>query len=64
MDGGSFFARFRDKTKQTFEVFEYFIENMFVLIKNREISDISAELCLKKSNFRCIIIVQVEQSGD
>ena len=52
------------KPNKLSKFFEYFIENMFVLIKNREISDISAELCLKKSNFRCIIIVQVEQSGD
>ena len=52
------------KPNKLSKFFEYFIENMFVLVKNREISDISVELCLKKSNFRCIIIVQVEQSGD
>ncbi len=55
---------FMIKANKLSKFFEYFIENMFALTKNREISDILAELCLKNSYFRCNIIVQVEQSGD
>jgi hypothetical protein len=55
---------FMIKANKLSKFFEYSIENMFALTKNRENSDILAELCLKNSYFRCIIIVQVEQSGD
>jgi hypothetical protein len=55
---------FMIKANKLSKFFEYFSKICSVFENNPKKSDISAELCLKKRIFRCIIIVQVEQSGD